>query len=364
VDAVAELEERVGRYDAERYPVQRATALFHLGSLLADGDAARAREALAESVVLFARAGLAIEAAKAQNALGAAHREAGADEAAADCFRDAARAFAGCGARREEAAALFNLGLVTGSRDALEHARALFAAEGARREEAAAAREVGASLLSDGEAEAAIPFLQRARELGDPAAPNALGLARLAAGDAGAAAELFREAAAVHPLSVRPAGYAMAKANLALALEQAADVRRARLAARQALGVATAPPAVREQASAVLGRVGEGRGDLAPVLAEEPPERAATSARDEVTRWADADPAEREAEAVAWAGDDDAAEVLLGAVLELPSAQFEAVLGALVPARPQLERVASRFHAPQELRVRETLARLWSSTTI
>jgi len=40
------------------------------------------------------------------------------------------------------------------------------------------------------------------------------------------------------------------------------------------------------------------------------------------------------------------------------------VLDALLPLRAQLERVAARFHAPQELRVRETLERLWSSRTI
>jgi len=118
---------------------------------------------------------------------------------------------------------------------------------------------------------------------------------------------------------------------------------------------------VRAQADAVLARVGSARGDLARVLAAEPPERAAAVARDEVARWVDADPAECAAEAAAWTGDDDAAELLLGALLELPPAQFESVLDALLPLRTQLERVAPRFHAPQELRVRETLERLWST---
>jgi hypothetical protein len=39
---------------------------------------------------------------------------------------------------------------------------------------------------------------------------------------------------------------------------------------------------------------------------------------------------------------------------------MERLLGALAGAggRDQLERIAPRFHAPQELRVRDTLARL------
>src|SRR4051812_16277041 len=126
VDALAELEARVGRYDGDRYPVQRATALFHLGSLLIDRDGARAREALSESVALFERAGLVLEAAKARNALGVALREVGELKAAAGCFRDAAGVFADRRAHREEAAAVFNLGLVTRSAEALERARAAF----------------------------------------------------------------------------------------------------------------------------------------------------------------------------------------------------------------------------------------------
>ena len=363
MDDVAELEARVRRYRADRYPVQRATALFHLGSLLTDANAARAAAALHESIDLFLEAGLALEAAKARNALGAALREAREADSAATEFDAAARAFASLGAEREQAAALFNLGLVTRAPAPIERARDLFGEQGARREEAAAERELGTVLLAAGETQRAAAALERARKGGDPGAPNALGLARLAAGNAQEAADLFREAAALHPRSVRPAEHAMAKANLALALEVTGDTARARLAARQALAVAAAPAPVSEQAATILERLGSERGDLARVLGEDSPECAAVAARDEVARWVDAGAEEREAEAAAWDGDDDAAETLLGTLLELPPEQFELVLDALLPLRAQLERVAPRFHLPQELRVRETLERLWSTRT-
>ena len=307
MDAVAELEERVRRYGAERYPVQRATALFHLGTALAESNPARARGLLAESASLFAAAGLAVEEAKARNALGAALRALGAQDSAADAFRAAAAAFEP--GSRERGAALFNLGLVTRDPEPLEAARELFPP--GSREHAAARRELGILRLERGDVDAAAAELAAATETGDGAAANALGLARLAQGRVDDAIDAFRSA-----------GGPTADANLSLAYERADDLPRARDAAVRAITAREAAPAVRAQAAQVLGRSG---GELA--------------------------------------SDDDAEEVLRS-LLELPPSEFEHLLATLLPVRAQLERVAPRFHAPQELRVRETIARLWSARTI
>jgi tetratricopeptide (TPR) repeat protein len=304
--AVAELEDRLQRYSAERYPVQRATALFHLGTLLSASDPGRARELLGESASLFADAGLASEEAKARNALGAALRALGEINAAAAAFRAAAAAFAG--GSRERAAALFNLGLVTRDAAPLEEARELFAA--GSREHAAARRELGVLHLERDDVEAAAAELAAALEAGDEAAANALGLARLAQGRVDEAAAAFRRS-----------GDPMASANLALVYERAGDAARAREAALRALTARGAASAVRMQAAQVLARLG------ADIVS------------------------------------DDDAEAILRAVLELPTSEFEHLLETLLGARAQLERVAARFHLPQELRVRETLEALWVSRT-
>jgi len=53
-DAIAQLEERLRRYPDDRYPVQHATARFHLGAALAQAsDLAGAEEALVVAAHLF-----------------------------------------------------------------------------------------------------------------------------------------------------------------------------------------------------------------------------------------------------------------------------------------------------------------------
>lgn len=77
-EAIAQLEERLRRYPADRYPVQHATARFHLGAALAHaGDLAGAEEALAAAARLFDPRRLGAEHGKAMNALGAVLRQAG-----------------------------------------------------------------------------------------------------------------------------------------------------------------------------------------------------------------------------------------------------------------------------------------------
>jgi tetratricopeptide (TPR) repeat protein len=370
--AILELERRLERYPPARYPVQRATALFHLGTLLTGNDPQRGLALLEESTALFERAGLALEAAKARNAVGVALRELGELYRAAAAFRACAAAFAAAGAEAEQGAALYNLGLVLrtgGDRAAAEPLERALALLPEGRARLAAARELAALLLEQDEPERAVQVLEREQPTkGDAAAANVLGLAYLATERYDDAVAALRSAAAGFPRSAHPREHAMAKANLALAHERAGRPAQARLCARQALATAEPDEAVRAQAHAVLGRLGDPPGDLARACANEPREGWPGLVREELSRWGgDRRAAEREAAAWVAAQDDERAEALLAALLELPPEPFQAVLGTVLAAgdeetRAQLERAASLFHAPQELRVREAIARLWTSS--
>nr|MBA2577801.1 hypothetical protein [Euzebyaceae bacterium] len=201
---------------------------------------------------------------------------------------------------------------------------------------------------------------------------NALGLARLAAGDVDGAVEALHTAVAAQPRSLRPEGFAMAKANLAVAHERAGDAPRARLAARQALAVAEAPDAVVEQSRGVVALLGADPGDLLAVLDTEPAQLWPVALREEVVRWAAADPDERRDDARGWVEGQVArpersealAESWLSAVLELPRPDFDAVIATVLEAtaqvdsetarrfRSQTTRAMARLPVPQLLRVR------------
>jgi len=382
LDPIVELQQRVAGYDEARYPVQHATARYHLGVVLTDaGRVDEALESLARAAELFAPELLPVEHAKALIALGAARRLAGQVEPAAAAFARAAELFEAAGLEQELGAAFFNLGLVRRERqpaaaaDCFRRAAALFAGAA----EAAALRELGTTLFELGELDEATSTLERARglaERGDPAgyggAANALGLVHLAADRTEEAIEAFRQAAGAHPRSVRPAEFAMAKANLALAHERAGDLPRARLAATQALGVGEPPPPVAAQAEGVLVRAGEASGDLRQVLALEPEDRWEGLVREEVVRLSDALEAERQAAAGTWIDDSSAelAQTWLGVLLELPPEMMElhirSVLATLEGCdrevagrfRDDVSRASARFHVPQLLRLEETFRRL------
>lgn len=374
MDALTELEARLDRYPADRYPVQHATTRFHLGALLADvGRAEDAAASLATSVKLFGRSGMPVERAKALNALGAALRLLGDETHAAAAFVAAAQAFREAGLAAEEAAALYNLGLVNRDPGALRGARERFAAAGERRAEAAAARELGTLLFEQGalaEAEAAladaVDLAERAGDLaGLGGGANARGLVQLAGEQPQAAVASFRAAAGAHPRGVRPAEHAMAKANLALAHEHADDAPRARLAAKQALAVAEAPQPVRAQAQAVLSRLAPAVGDLVTVLAGEPETQRLAVVREELVRWSECDPDELDREAESWVASAPAelTEPLLGALLELPPVSMQRIADALTACgdyrfRNAVERAAARFPPPQLLRLEQAFA--WS----
>ena len=393
--AIRDLEERLRRYPSKRYPVQHATAQFHLGiTLAAAGDLERAEEALVTAAQLFDPAALRAEHGKAMNALGSVLRLAGRPKEAAHILARAAATFHAAGLTAEHGAACFNLGLVRreagdvdGASHAFDVARRLFEAAGAPAHAAAAARELGAVRFAAGDLaaaeralEGAVPTALRAGDAaGAGAAANLLGLVELAAGRATEAVDSFATAAAAHPRSVRPADYAMAKANLALAHEGAGDAVRARVAARQALGIPAAAPPVRTQAEAVLSRLGGAQpDDMVAVLAEEEPEHRAAIVREELARWADAGDAERRADAAAWIDGQLArpsaavglAESWVAGLLELAPADMETVIRSVVEAlgereaeaqerfRAEVAMAAARFHVPQLLRLRDAFNRI------
>ncbi len=390
---IDELQDRLRRYPADRYPVQHATAQFHLGSaLIGAGEPEAAMQALRTSAELFGER-LPVEQAKAKNMVGAALLLLGRLGEAAEAFAQAASVFQEHELALEEGAARFNLGLVrrdVGDTDAalesFRRAGELFEAQKVAGQSSAAARELGATLLAMGNLEAATDALERATEwayrIGDNtalgAATNALGLAHLASGRVAEAIEALRTAAVASPRSIRPEGYAMAKANLALAYAEAGDSPRARLAARQALGTSAAPAPVVEQAAGVLERLGESVGDLFLVLDGEDQDRWLALVREEMARWADASPLERRREAAAWvqgqlerpAASTELAEAWVGALLELPPGEMESLIQAAVAAlfdfdleererfRSDVSRAMVRFNPPQWLRLKDTFNRI------
>lgn len=354
--AIEDLEARLERYPVERYPVQHATAQFHLGTTLTGlGRLDEAAQALHSAAELFDPQRLPAEHAKATNAQGAVFRQTGALPDAAAAFDRAAEMFGRASLPTEQGAALFNLGLVrrdqgdtAASAESFRAARDRFDPEQVPAEAAAAGRELAATLLVDGELPAATEALERAMPLaergndlaGYGACANLLGLVHLGANRPADARDAFADALGAHPRSVRPGEHAMAKANLALAHERAGSTDHAYLNAVQALGTPGAADAVREQASGVLDRVGQRRGAVLGVLDREPSERWPAIVREEFARWVDADPDERRAECGGWVdgqlarptADTGLAETWIGALLELPPDAMRTVIRGTLDA--------------------------------
>jgi tetratricopeptide (TPR) repeat protein len=390
LDVIADLEQRLARYPVDRYPIQHATAQFHLGGVLADAGRLReAAEALQVASELFEPDLLSVEHAKAINALGAVHRLLGELDLAADTFGRAATLFEKAGLPLERGAALFNLGLVRRDQNDIQtavrcftQARELLDPDTVPAEAGAAARELGASLLTVGEFDAAIDVLESGVKLaagaGDAAsrgaATNLLGLSHLAAERPAAAIEAFQESIAAHSRAVRPGEYAMAKANIALAYERVAAADHAYLAAAQALGTPGSAHPVRAQAAALLARLGQRDAALQAVLDTEPEDRWPVLMREELARWVDADPDRRRAEAGEWVDGQmarpgsavDLAVTWLGGLLELPPESMisliRATLEALADRDPSVSetfrftvsRAVVRFHVPQWTRLKES----------
>ncbi|MPY80601.1 MAG: hypothetical protein GEV04_19560 [Actinophytocola sp.] len=389
-DPVAELRERLTRYPAETYPVQHATAQFHLGGLLAAANRVdEARAALVRASELFGADRMPVEHAKALNGLGAVHRLTGELDRAEECFASAERRFAESDLPLERGAAMFNLGLVCRQRQdeaaALNWFRLaaeLFDPEQAPAEAAATARETAASLLAAGAPQAALdalaPASAYAEATGDVAARGAVanltGLAHLALDAPADAIEDFTLAVAANPRGVRPSEYAMAKANLALACEREERPDHARLAATQALGVPVAADAVRTQASGVLDRLGRSACALPEVLDTVDQDAWSPLLREELSRWADADEPDRRAAAGAWIdgqltrqeASTALAEVWLGGLLELPPDAMETLIRSTLAALDDKDAAAAKefrravssamihFHVPQWMRLRDT----------
>jgi tetratricopeptide (TPR) repeat protein len=405
-----DLYSRVRRYDPERYPVQHATARFHLGAtLLQDGQAEDAAVELGAAVAGFGTAGMDVEHAKATMMLGVALRETGRGGDAARAFTAAAAAFADHEQHGEHAAALHNLGLVArdgGDVDtaveAFRQAAERFAELGEATAATTADRELGTTLLSAGRAEEAAEILHRV-VYGNPGrtdplawgvAANALGLALLALDRHDEAVQALIDAATAHPRGLRPDGYAMAKANLALAHEGAGRTSHARLAARQARDTAGVPAVVATQAVGVLERLDPidepgsnpgsdpGSGPVVDVIGEVLDAEGADAwpgiIRDEQGRWLGIDDAARVEAAGGWIGcvlarrgrAPDLLEAWFDVALEQPPQDMEALLAATVTAwrgHPEEERerfrsvtarALPRFHLPQWQRLQHALERL------
>lgn len=385
------LEERLARYPLERYPVQHATAQFHLGVALTNGGRpAEAESALIAAALVFADR-LPVEYAKTMNALGAVFRMQGRLAESIDTFRTAGSLFATARRRPEEGAARYNLGLaqrdagdLDGAMTAFREAADLFGDDNPRAC-AAAMRELGAAQLQAGDIEGAVSTLTQARDaaenLGDQpglgGAANALGLAHLAAEHPLDAITAFRLSAAANPRSVRPAEYAMAKANLAVAYEAMTDHLRALLAAGQAAAVSAASEPVIALAHQVQGRLKARPGILLAVLQREPLEAWPGIIREELARWIDLGPTDGQDELTAWIDgllsserQDDLVEAWLGAVLELTPAGAEQIVRSLLAAlagqkeaarsaaHQKLSSGMARFHVPQWERLQDVFNRM------
>ncbi len=386
------LGERLGRYPAERYPVQHAATQFHLGSaLLLAGDFIPAAGALRAARDMFEQAGMRLEKAKANVMLGAALRADGRRDQAVAAFSAACADLAQLDQPAEQAAASYNLGLVLqdsgergGARAAWASAYTLFLTAGYPGQASAAAREHGVSLLTTGDVTAAVGLLQNAVALAERAgdepamgsAANTLGLAHLAAQAPAPALVALRAALGAFPRSTRPADHAMVKANLALAHEQAGAPARARLAARQALAVPGAAAPVRAQATQLLARLsGSPDQDLFTVLDAEPREQWVPVLREELLRAAELTAGQR-CTAVGGFLDGvlarpgasrDLAESLLQVVLELPPRTYQLFVSALVDAcagrpdadaerlRTVISSALARFAVPQWQRLAASL---------
>ncbi|MDP9444315.1 MAG: hypothetical protein M3P83_08180, partial [Actinomycetota bacterium] len=110
---IEQLRSRLARHPVDRYPVQHATAQFHLGTALVQvGEVDAALAALDTAESIFGACGLRLEQAKAGNMRGVALRATGMTGPAAAAFTGAVERFAELDRPVEHAAALYNLGLV------------------------------------------------------------------------------------------------------------------------------------------------------------------------------------------------------------------------------------------------------------
>lgn len=380
-----ELQARLDRYPAQRYPVQHATTLFHLATVVLEADPVTAADDLDRAAALFDRDKLPLEHAKALLMAGIARRTAGDLVAAQACFVAAAEDFATLDQTAEEGAARFNLGLIAAATAQPDLARSSFISARERFAEsrqpgaaAGAGRELGALLLDQGDPGEARRVLEAAQDAaersGDPVAlgsvSNVLGLARLASGDASGALAAFELAVASAPRSIRPQAHAMALANAALAHEAAAEHVNARLAARQALAMRSADAAVLEQARGLLTRLGDPLGDLADAIIGADEREWPGLLRREVLRWLELtdDDCEREwgqlLDFVVTRPDPvPVLESVVGVILEMPPRAAErlvatmlAPLGTSDPdtverVRSGLSRALGRYPGPQLLRM-------------
>ena len=390
---VAALRQEVARYDPTRYPVQHATASFHLGSaLIAAEDPREAVTWLRRAVDGFPLEGLPVEHAKALNMLGIALRDAGDPRGAHNVFTTAAEVFASTDQPLEAAASQYNdglalraLGRLDDAEQRLAAALATFLEADVREHATAAARERGMTLLDLGQLDAAVAALELAIDLARRgggrvalgAAANVLGIVHLQAHRFEDARHAFDDAAGAHPPSVRPADYAMARSNLALAADRDGDPALARLAARQALAVPHAAPEVHAQANDILERLGDDVNALHEAMDRTDQERWVGMIRAEVRRMLGLVPDERTEHVAAWVAgllaraDSHARSIAwFDVLLELPPEAMELLVADMLDKvlertpeererlRAEIGRAMVQFHVPQWMRLRDLFNRL------
>lgn len=388
-DAIAALEAQleVGNGSEPLLRLQLGMLLLQAGKL------ERAESELAVAAELFDPRTAPREHATAVNVLGAVCRDSGRPTLAAELFVRAAEAYASAGADLERGAALHNLGLSRldlddpeAAADAFRQAGELLDPQRVPAQAAANLRELGSALLVNGELEAATELLEEAAELagragdlsGEGSAANALGLAHLAREEPDLAVAAFERAVAAHPRSLRPDGYAMARANLALAYEAEGDEVRARLAAGQALAVPEAPEPVVAQARGVSGRCGASDDDLNRVLDAVDDRDWEPIVRAEVDRWSLLDASALAASLGEWVegilGRDgqqvERVAVVMGRLLELPPEPMRRIVEQMVGLADRLDgdrrgrlqtavsRSLARFPIPQWMRLKDVFVQV------
>lgn len=386
---VGRLTRALERFPRRRYPVKHAGLQRQLAHELAmSGSLVSAERALMAALDVYGDR-FPIERGFTLNALGAVLRDQGRAGEALAVLDDAIALLEGSPHRAELGGVLFNRGLVQSQLGDGGAATESFTRASSYLDEKTHPRELSATLresarvhLMADDPEQAVMLAERSIELaaaggdryGLGASNNLLGLARLAIGDESGALDSFAESAAAHPVTVRPEGHAMAKANSALAYEALGESDRARQAAHQALSLKEAPPEVVRQAESLLDRLGRDY-DIHSIL-----DRSAAQAwqgilRDETRHWGRWESSLRQRQLMRWvegvlARSDTAVErceALFQSMLELEPVEFESVAGELRAAlsafsdedasrfRSLSSRAAARFRVPQMERLESAL---------
>lgn len=249
---IADLRARLDRTSRASRPLEHAALRYQLGLAYAElptGDRelnlSRAIASYEHAAALFSPDSHPVEHARVQNARGAALRELGSPQDAANACTRAVELLQEAGVPGELGAALNNLGLARtdlgrhqDAISALTEAIEAFDAAGEDRERAMARHNLGQAQAAAGDPESAVTTYRQALDEADvEQAPyqwaviqHALGVALSAIGHGEPAAEAFAAALGVFTRQRYPFQYALAKNNYGLAWAQVGGVQPLRRA--------------------------------------------------------------------------------------------------------------------------------------